>query len=92
MMSKTKIITDEMKSTAADALRAINEGMKEDAAKQHEADALDAYVFNYKTVKGEQVRTTLKKCNRNIETFILEQDLLYNSIKILLLNFLNILI
>ena len=90
MMSKKKIITDEMKSTAADqsgessttpsadALRAINESMKEDAAKQHEADALDAYVFNYKTVKGEQVRTTLKKCNRNIETFILEQDLLYN--------------
>lgn len=92
-MSKKKIITDVMKSTAADqsgessttpstssadGLRAINEGMKESAAKQHEADALDAYVFNYKTVKGEQVRTTLKKCNRNIETFILEQDLLYN--------------
>ena len=62
----------------ADELRAINESMKDAAAIQHEADALDAYVFNYKTVKGEQVRTTLKKCNRNIETFILEQDLLYN--------------
>ena len=95
-MSKKKIITDEMKSTAADQsgesstvssaapqsgensttsadeLKALNDKCRDTQSRQYLKD----YVFNYKTVKGEQVATTIKKCNRNIETYILDRDLL----------------
>lgn len=63
---------------SAEELKAFNEAMNKKNEELDEADALDAYVFNYKTVKGEQVRSTLKKCNRNIETYILDRDLLYD--------------
>ena len=63
---------------SADELKAFNEAMKKKKEELDEADALEAYVFNYKTVKGEQVRSTLKKCNRNIETYILDRDLLHD--------------
>lgn len=89
MMSKKKITTTAAEggapsaepssmSPTLDELNAINEQATKKQPRDKEAEALDKYVFNYKTVKGETVRSTLKKCNRNIETYILDRDLLYD--------------
>ena len=78
-MSNTEMTTQvQGDAPAADKIAAFTEKIQEKAARIDEEDALKDYVFNYKSVKGEQVRTSLKKCNRNIETYILERDLLHD--------------
>ena len=63
---------------SADDLTGTYELAEQQAEKNKQDEALSAYVFNYKTIKGETVRSTLKKCNRNIETYIIDRDLLYD--------------
>lgn len=78
-MSNTEMTTQvQGDAPSAEAIAAFTEKMQEKSAQILEEDALKDYVFNYKSVKGEQVRTSLKKCNRNIETYILDRDLLHD--------------